>query len=251
DVLTGISAQVDEEIIITGAGASDNFHFAKTHQYYKDKAFNHSAIGLLLGGRMLWAVSSQHGWKPLGRPRTITKAEGHIIRTIDGKKAAEVYHQYFEKTPETIRDEQLGPVKILYPLGISLGRKKGNLIRNVLGILDDGSILCQDTVPENAEVHLMIGNPDSHLGAAAQAAKMVREQLANQRPRLVLIFESLLRYRILRRTSGQITRIIQDILGEDIPILGMYSWGEFVTFKGLPPPNVFVQNGNITLVAIG
>ena len=35
------------------------------------------------------------------------------------------------------------------------------LLRNIIDILEDGSIVCQEGVPEGAEVHLMISNKDS------------------------------------------------------------------------------------------
>jgi hypothetical protein len=251
DILTGVNAQDEGKVIITGAGASDNFLFSQTQQHYREKSYHNSAVGLFFGGKMLLGVSSQHGFKPLGQPHLITRAEGPIIRSIDGKKPFALYRQYFEAAAETMRTEHLDPMKVLYPLGIRLTTKNGTLLRNVLRVLDDESILCQDKIPEGAEVHLMIANQDSHLAAAAQAATAVREQLANKKPRLLLIFESLLRYRILRRAAGQVTGIIQNILGQDIPLLGMYSWGEFVTAKGITGANTFVQNGNITLVAIG
>lgn len=251
DMLAGIGAQAEGDIIITGAGASDNFQFAKTYQYYKEKSFQNTAIGLLLGGRISVGVASQHGWKPLGRPRFVTSAEGHILRTIDNKKAIDIYHRYFEAEAESMRTPQLGSLKTLYPLGFRLNPSGHYLIRNVLGVLDDGSFLCQDKIPVGAEVHIMISNPETQLEATIEAANMIREQLANKKPRVLIVFESLLRNRILRRGADQVAPVIQNVLGGDIPLLGMYSWGEFVTFKDLPPPNAFVQNGNITIVAIG
>ena len=250
DLLAGVNSQFNGEILLAGAGASDNFLFEKTAQHYKDKSFNHSALGLLFGGRILLGVSSQHGWKPLGKPRIVTKSTGRTIREIDGQPADSPYREYFPAEAASLRSPKLGPIKILYPLGIRLPGKDNTLIRNILGVLDDGSVLCQDNVPEGSEVHLMIGNPESHLEAARKAATKVREQIGNKKPKVVIVFESLLRYRILRRFAEQVPNIIREVLGEDVPIIGMYSWGEF-TSNNFIGNQVMVQNGNITIIAIG
>ena len=97
----------------------------------------------------------------------------------------------------------------------------------------------------------MIGNQDSFLAAAEDAARQVQEQLQGQRPGLIVVVESLSRLRFLSRQAHQEAEAIQDILGKNIPLLGMYSLDEYSTLDTeAPTDRVLLQNGNIMVLAI-
>jgi len=110
DFLAGAQSLLGPDVLMAGGGSSDNFHFQKTYQHFKDKSFTHSAVGVLLGGRMSAGVSVRHGWKPLGKPRFIDQAEGHIIRRISGQKAITPYREYFADRADVLAQEHLGNI---------------------------------------------------------------------------------------------------------------------------------------------
>ena len=235
-----------------GAGSSDDFHFKKTFQYGQGEVMTTGAAGLLIGGQINLSIGSQHGWKPLGRPRIINQTDGHIIKTIDGKKASSLYEEYFGKEIEDLRAQQLGQMAILYPLGIYLEEDNEYLLRNAIDILNDGSIVCQGEVPEGSEVHIMLGNKDSCKQAARNAALEVRESLKGKNPKFVLIFESLARKKLLGRGAFQEIQLIKEILGPKTPLLGMYSYGEIAPFHSLQHiKKTHLQNASIVILAVG
>ncbi len=49
----------------------------------------------------------------------------------------------------------------MYPLGLYLEESRQYLLRNIIDILEDGSIVCHEGIPQGAEVHLMISNKES------------------------------------------------------------------------------------------
>ena len=237
---------------MVGAGSSDDFHFKKTFQYGPTEVMTSGAAGLLIGGQINLSIGSQHGWKPLGRPRIINQTDGHIIKTIDGKKASSLYEEYFGKEMEGLRAQQLGQMAILYPLGIYLPEDNEYLLRNAIDILNDGSIVCQGEVPEGSEVHIMLGNKESCKQAARKAALEVRKSLKGKNPQLVLIFESLARNKLLGRGAFQEIQLIKEILGPKTPLLGMYSYGEIAPFHSLQHiKKIHLQNASIVILAIG
>ncbi len=250
-ILRGTQEILGSGFPILGAGSCDDFHFKKTFQYYQDRFFTNATTGLLMGGQMSISLGSKHGWRPLGKPRIIDKADGHIIRTIDGKKASSIYEEYFGDETKNLRSSHLNQLTILYPLGIYLEEENEYLLRHAVNILDDGSIVCQDTIPEGVEVHIMIGNKDSCKQAAMDAAKEVQNNLFGKQPKLVIIFESLARHKLLGRDSLEEIRLIDDILGKTAPIVGMYSYGEISPFQSLY--NIkknHLQNQSIVILAI-
>ena len=236
---------------VVGAISSDNFAFKKTAQFYQQQILSNSAVGILMGGPISIAIGSKHGWKPLGKPRTIDKVEGCVIKTIDGKPAAMLYENYFGEDAKSLKESRLGAMAILYPMGIYLEEERYYLLRNAIDILDDGSIVCQGEVPEGSEMHLMIGSKDSCKQAAMDAALEVREGLSGRQAKLILIIESMTRYKLLGRTAIQEIQIIKDVLGYTTPMIGMYSAGEIAPFQSIDQSkNTHLQNESIVIIAI-
>ncbi len=236
---------------IIGAISSDDFRFKKTYQYHQEKVLTNTAVGVLLGGDIAIALGSQHGWKPLGKPRYLTQVQEHVIRTIDHKPAVHIYEEFLGAEAVQLQKGVLNSYAILYPLGIYLENEKQYLLRNAVDILPDGSIVCQGEIPEGAEVHLMIGNKDACRQAAIGAAQEVKDALGGRQAKALLIIESLARHKILGRSSFSEIQAIKDVLGYTTPLIGMYSYGEIGPFGSLDNiKSTHLHNENIMIVAI-
>ena len=209
-----------------GAISSDDFKYKKLSQFFQDQILQNSAVGLLLGGSFHLALGCKHGFKPLGKPRTITKVDGYIIRTIDDKPAVEIYKHFLGTEAEGLKNVALNSYAAMYPLGFYLEEARQYLLRNIIDILEDGSIVCHEGIPQGAEVHLMISNKESCHNSAIEAAELVKASLADRQAKLVLIFESLARHKILGRSAFNEIQAIKNILGYTTPIIGMCSYGE-------------------------
>ncbi|HOW35405.1 MAG TPA: FIST N-terminal domain-containing protein [Candidatus Omnitrophota bacterium] len=237
---------------VIGAGSSDNFSFKETRQYFKDKAFNHTATALLLGGAARIGIGSDHGWRPLGKPRLADNTENNIIKTIDGKKASGIYAEYFNQDLKGFSSNQPAALSFLYPLGIR-SQKTGEdyILLAPIGMPDNGNIICQGDVPKEAEIHVMIGKKDFCKQAAYNAASQARDALAGVKPKVVIIFESMARQKLLGRETIQEIQIVRDVLGLDVPLIGMCSYGEIAPLKTLESGGeAHIQNGNIVILAL-
>ncbi len=248
--ISGITKTFSGTFPVIGAGSSDDFHFKKTHQYYNNTILASGACGILFGGRMQVGSSCRHGWRPLGKPRIINESEDNVIRSIDYKPAAQLYHEYFDTPAETLRASSLTHLNSRYPLGTPLGLSREYLIRNIINTLDDDSIVLQDPIAQGRQIHLMIGNKESCLQAAELAALDVKSQMQGRTPKLIFIFESLARYRILGRAANAEILRVRQILGTNIPIFGLYSFGEIFTYNSSDGPETLLQNESIIITAI-
>jgi hypothetical protein len=249
--IRGVKEALGGVFPVLGAISSDDFKYKKLSQFFQDQILHNSAVGLLLGGTFHPALGCKHGFKPLGKPRTITKVDGYIIRTIDNRPAVEIYKHFLGAEAEGLNHKTLNSYAALYPLGIYLEEPNQYLLRNLIDILEDGSIVCHEGIPRGAEVHLMISNSDSCISSAVEAAKLAKASLGDRQAKLVLIFESLARHKILGNAAFSEIQAIKDVLGHTTPIVGMCSYGEIGPFGTLNNiKNIYLHNENILIVAI-
>lgn len=241
-LLNGMQEKLGTSFPIFGAAASDNFNFLRTYLYYNNEIFSDGAIGILLGGKLRFGMGVRHGWRPLGRLRKVTGHSGNTIKTIEGKPAAEIYKEYFAKSiPELKKDLRI--ISLFYPIGIYLSGEKEYLLRNIRQIKDDGTIICQGDIPKESEIRLMIGTKESCLEATREAAQEARDTTLKsmfvplekkELPiKLALVFDSISRYALLGKDAQAEIEIIQQEIGEDIPIAGLYTFGEQTPLKAV------------------
>jgi len=252
--IKGLKDQLGPTFPIYGMGSSDDLLFKKTYQLYQNAYHTDGAVGLLIGGNTHFAVSQKHGWKPLGKPRTIdaVRDNNHVIEKIDRQPAKDLLTRFFDEEAQRINDYRLGQINVRYPLGITGPEKGQYLIRNVTNTLDDGSIVCQDNVDEKSQVHIMLGSQLSCLKATAEALGEIKLQLAGKKPRLVFIFESLMRYQLLQRSLDKEITLIRKALGDTVPIFGMFCMNEIFTprFHIQTEAPTYVQNGSIMIAVV-
>lgn len=249
-ILKGMQGVLGNVFPIIGAGSCDDFRFRMTPHIYEDKFSENIATGVMFGGHSRVGVGGRHGWNPLGKPRTITGSYNNIMQSIDNKPAAHLYKEYFGDAFNNLADKRWDKLALLYPLGIFLPETNKYLIRNIVDILEDGSILCQGDIPVGHEVHIMISNKEACIEAASMAAEEARSNLLGQRPKLLLIFESMARLKLLGRNAVQEVHAIQKVF-PDVPLLGMYTNGEIFPFQSAE--NIFqsyLQNENIVILAV-
>lgn|GEM_PF-1195139 len=249
--IRGVRESLGSGFPVLGAISSDDFKYKNLSQFFQDQILRNSAVGLLLGGSFHLALGCKHGFKPLGKPRTVTKVDGYILRTIDNKPAVDIYKHFLGAEAEGLKKSTFSSHAAIYPLGFYLEESNQYLLRNIIDILEDGSIVCHEGIPQGAEVHLMISNKDSCRNSAVEAAGYLKASLAEKPAKLILIFESLARHKILGRSAFNEIQDIKNILGSSTPIIGMCSYGEIGPFGTLNNiKNIYLQNESILMMAI-
>ncbi len=237
--------------MVAVVGSSDS-NTKPNYQFFQKQAVANAAVSLLLGGDIHVAFSNRHGFKPLGKPRTITQSQGCIIQSIDNKPAVHIYTHFLPTEAPQITRSFLKSHATLYPLGIYIEEQHQYLLRNPVDILIDGSIVCQGDVPQGAEVHLMINSKDACRRAGVEAAREITDSLGQQQAKAVLIFESTVRRKILGRDAWGEIQAIKEILGPDVPIIGMGTSVQLAPFKSLNEMRaIYMHNENILMVGIG
>lgn len=259
NLIRGLQERLGKSFPLVGASASDNMRFLRTYVCFNQDLFTDAAAGILFAGKMNFGVGIKHGWKALGKPRTVTRAEGNVVYEIDGKPAYTIYQDYLGRGfGELQKDIKL--ISVLYPMGMYLPGEQEYLLRNARSIGNDGSLHLQGTVPESSLVRLMIGTKESCLNATYQALEEAKNGLQLQRSELskhmdinlLLLFDSVSRYMLLKREAAKELEIIKSGLKPQTPIMGIYTYGEqapliSVDYQG----QTHFHNQTITVLALG
>jgi len=250
-LLKGIEEILGNIFPIFGAGICDDFSFDNTFQIFQDSVLTNSATGLIIGGHVNIGTGCYHGWRPLGKPRIVDEVEGNVIKSISGKKAFSLYEEYFGEEAQNLHSERFGQMAILYPLGIIIEGSNEYLLRNTVDVREDGSIVCQGDIPQGSEVHIMIGNKESCKQAAIEAAQEAKDNLSGKEPKLILVFESMARLKLLGRMAFEEVQEITRIFGTDVPLIGMYTNGEVSPFQTMEKyKKSYLLNESIIVLAI-
>ena len=251
DVIRGVQEVLGLSFPIVGGSAADDFRFTRTYQYFQDKVYTDSVPGVLLAGPIAVGIGARHGWRPLGRPRQVTRALANIVQELDGHSAVNLYETYFGTAAAAVKSETLVDMSILYPLGLPVPGEEEYLLRNILRIDPNGSVIYAGEIPEGSEVRLMMGSKAKALQAARWAADQAVRSIAPRSPRFGLVFSSCSRSRLFGRQAGEEIEAIRRVMGETVPLIGFYDYGEqapltAVNFAG----RSYFHNESLVVVAV-
>ncbi|MBI4313890.1 MAG: FIST C-terminal domain-containing protein [Candidatus Omnitrophica bacterium] len=226
EALRGVQTTLGRSFPIAGGASGDDFLFKKTYQYHNDKVYSNAVAGSLLAGPISIGIGARHGWRPLGKPRLVTRAMANVVRELDGKSAVNIYQEYFGKGAQELTRESLARMSIIYPLGMPIEGEEEYLLRNVLKMTPQGDLVYTGEVPEGSSVRLMMGSKKHALTAARVAAERAMISLRNKAPRLALVFSSASRARLFGRGAEAEIKCIQAVVGRKVPLAGFYGYGE-------------------------
>ncbi len=250
DLLRGIKDVVGLSFPIVGGSSADNMRFFRTFQYFNAEVATNSLVGAIFAGENLFGMGVRHGWKPLGKPHTITEVKGNVIKKIEGKPAVSIYQDYFGKSRQEV-EKTLLRMSIYYPLGLYVPGESEYLLRNALRIDEDGGLVCQGDAAEGSDVRLMMGTKEWALEAAIQAAQEAKSALQDKTIKGALLFESISRNKLLGRLTDKELSRIKEVLG-DVPMLGVCTYGEQAPLKSLEHyGETYFHNETLAILTIG
>jgi hypothetical protein len=225
--LSGFSEEKSGELVLTGIGTGDDFLYRETFQYRDKGAHTRSATALLFSGSFATATASTHGFIPVGMPEEVTKSVEHVVLEIAGKPAIELYRSYFGQKHMDLLSTTFGETTAVYPLGMKTA--EGHLVQIPTTMTKEGGLEFLRHVPVGSEVRLMVGDVDATIEGAREAARAVLRDLGGRKLKGLIVFSSAARRRLLGARADEEVRAIQDIVGREVPIAGMYGYAEVLS----------------------
>ena len=259
NLIYGLQEKLGKSFPLLGGSASDNITFLKTCLYFNHELFDNGCVGLLLGGRLNFGLGIKHGWKPIGKPHTVTLSHGNIVEQIDNEPAVTLYKEYLGYNLTKLKKE-LKSISILYPIGIHVPGERELLLRNVISVEEGNFLRFQGNVPKGSLVRLMISTKEACLNATKEAAEDARDGLKDSISEFkketvtnfVLVFSSISRYILLKRDAKKEIEILRKNFGENTPIIGLYTYGEVAPLMAINYlGQVYLHNQTITVLTIG
>ncbi len=237
DIVRGALDTLGSHFPLVGGASGDNQKFKKTFQYFNDEVLSGSLVGLGLSGDISFGIGVRHGWVPIGLPMKVTKSTGSKVEHIDGKPALAVYEDYFGEEHSRVlkNSEHVSSTQsvLTYPFGISQPGHEEILIRFATNIESDGSITCAAEIPEGSDIRLMIGSKERAVEAARIAAQQAVDDLDGKEPKAAIIFNCIARHNLFGQEAKEEIQAIQEVIGEKLPLLGFYTYGEQAPINGI------------------
>jgi len=230
DFLTGYSEAKEGRLSLTGVGTGDDFLYRETYQYRDTSAHTRSVTALLFSGKYTIATATTHGFIPVGMPEKVTKSIENVVMQISRRPAVDLYKTYFGEKHMDLLITDFSETTAVYPLGMKID--KGHLVQIPTALTKEGGLTFLRHVPLGSEVRLMVGDIEATLDGARSSARSILNQLGGRPLRGLIIFSSTARRRLLGTRADEEVRAIQDIIGREVPIAGMYGYAEIL---GEPP----------------
>lgn len=206
-----------------------------------------------LRGRLSLGIGASHGWEPLGIYLRVTQAEDLLIKTLDGRRACEAYAEVFGYAARDWTYPPLNHLVRLYPFGIEIDNngKPGSTNLHIHAprrVEADGSLRMDSRIPQGKTAHLMVSSIDNCVAAARDAAARAVHTLGEAKPVLALVFADIAWQMQLQAQPGVEVSAIQEVIGEGVPIIGGYTFGQLVS---TPDGELDLLNQHIQVILIG
>jgi hypothetical protein len=246
------------EIVLQGAGclAAGPASRGRTVQIGGQKAGSRGLSTAWIKGSLTIGVGTAHGWKNIGPFLRITDVQENCIQTLDSLPASDMYARLLGGQTRQWSLPPLNELVRLYPLGIEAPHPYSDEafpVRSAFLVDNNGSLRMNALIPIGSTGHLMVGSASACLEAAKTAAEQALENLARNsnkaRPVLALVLVDEAWRLMLEAQPGEEIRAIQSVLGEDLPIIGGYTYGQIILAEPLNSPKLLNQHIEIILFA--
>jgi hypothetical protein len=220
--------------------------------------------GALLSGKIAIFTAAGHGWGRVGAYFKITGTSPTSILTLDDQPPNEIYAGIFGGTAKEWLEKPLNQLVRLYPFGLELqssgeehnqpsGSANRSTICSPIRIESGGSLLVNSALAHKQAAHLMVGSPSACLDAARSAARQALQKFEanNQiaKPALALLLVDEAWKMLLASEPGAELRAVRSVLGDEIPVMGGYTFGQFFQDTGSKELNLLYQHILIVLFA--
>ncbi|WP_442844847.1 FIST signal transduction protein [Leeuwenhoekiella sp. H156] len=233
------------KVLITGGLCGDDARFERTLAGYNKPPDDGEIVVIGFYGESFEASFSLYGgWIPFGPQRVVTRSKGNVLYEIDGKPALDLYRMYLGE-----KAKELPGSALIYPLNVTSTENNQAFVRTILQIdeAQNAMILAGD-VPEQALVQLMMTNTDS-LAMASETAALRALEGRTAPPQLAILISCIGRKLVLNQRVEEEVEEVREVLGEDVIISGMYSYGEIAPFYGERSCKLHNQTMTITLIS--
>ncbi len=219
-MIGAINAALGPDVPLLGGTSGDQYQFKDTRQFYGREVLSDSVPILLFSGNLQYSFGVASGWKPIGEPGTVTRAEGTVVHAIDGRPAIDFYRKYLGQTAMPSPEN---------PLAVLNDQGRIEYLRATLGLVDEqsGAVIFFVAIPQGARVQVAMADRDAILSGCEESVRIAHEAYpVGKIPEAALVVSCASRRFLLGTRTPEECKILPSILGENMPFCGFYSFGE-------------------------
>lgn len=231
-LVRGFTDNVQKRVPISGGlFGEETANFRETYAVPDSEAKKNYVIGVgLYGDNLLIRSGSSAGWEDFGAERIITKSTGNVVYEIDGQPALNLYRKYLGELAK-----ELPASGLRFPLNIWRNDEDIPVIRTLFSINEEeNSLTFVGDVPQNYKARLMKTNIDGLIDGAEKAVRMTRyreDSDTKDSQSLCIAVSCIGRRLVLNQLVEEEIDVLKEYLGDNMSIIGFYSFGEIAPFS--------------------
>ncbi|CAA6822554.1 MAG: Unknown protein [uncultured Sulfurovum sp.] len=222
----GINEAVDNQVSSTGGLAGDGTNFEETWVVANNEiSQNRVVIVGFYGQSVMVETGCYAGWDEFGIFRNVSKSTNNVVYEIDGEPALDLYKKYLGVYAKDLPGSALN-----FPVSIKKNNDDDPIIRTILAVdEEEKSLTFAGDVPEGYLARLMKTNIDGLIYGSEMAAKQIKK--VNNKTALGLVVSCVGRRLVLKQLTDEELESIGETLGENVQLVGFYSYGELAAFS--------------------
>ncbi|MEO0647364.1 MAG: FIST N-terminal domain-containing protein [Cyanobacteria bacterium J06650_10] len=245
-LVKGLRVATNQTVPIFGGFTGDDYQFTGTYQFMGGEVLQNAVVVLTFSGDLNVSYGVATGQRPIGRKSTVTKSNGYTIHAIDGKPAKAFYADCFGDAEVRIYEGSSfsRSIAVFEPGEEHFYLRSPNGEAN-----EDGSINFFGSVPEQATVQLVDSDCESLIRSAEDAFSKARFAYPGEEPDAVLLVSCVSRMKNLGTQVHQEYSVVEDSVGNNVPNIGFYAYGEMSPFT--EQPTAYFHNETFAALLIG
>ncbi|MDP8203391.1 MAG: FIST N-terminal domain-containing protein [Candidatus Tenebribacter mawsonii] len=243
-IIASLKNLLNDKVPIFGGVPGDQWRFKVQYQFCGNKVYTDSVPILLFSGSFVFEYGVDSGWIPLGEPGKVTKTEGNIVYEINNKPAIDFYKNSLGELNEA------GPE---FPILVL--NEQNNILfqRTPFQVLTDqnGAIVFLGEINLGAKVQIANAPRDTIIDGSRKSINDALNKLGKDPKVKGCLFISCAGRKLLlgTRTKDEIATA-REILGNDVPMAGFYSYSEVCPLK-MDPKNSALHNQTFITLLFG
>lgn len=234
--LLGALTRAYPGVPLAGGLASGHYQQQRTHLFLNGKVYDHGAVLLALGGPYRLDTVVSQGAAPIGRPWTITGAQGNVIETIGQRPAYQVLIDTLRALPSEL--QRRASRNLLVGLAMEERRdefRRGDfLIRNLVGLIPETGALAVGALPRVGQtVQFQLRDPAAATEELYALLEQARARLGDRRPLAAVLCSCNGRGIGMFGRPHQDAQAVMRTLGP-VPLAGLFCNGEIGPVAGRP-----------------
>ncbi|MEI9941867.1 MAG: FIST N-terminal domain-containing protein [Pseudomonadota bacterium] len=245
ELVAGMTSTLPSHVSLTGGLSGDGARFERTYVCLNqfDGLPRVAAIGFY-GERVKVSFASMGGWDPFGPERRVTRSKDNVLYQLDGQPALDLYEQYLGEHAAALPASGL-----LFPLSVRATLDQPGVVRTILAIDRDArSLTFAGDVPTGAYARLMRANFERLVQGAEGAARTCHEGAPGRTPELAILISCVGRKLVLKQRVEEEVEGVRQVLGQEVPLTGFYSYGEISPFT--PTARCELHNQTMTITTL-